>query len=111
MSRAPLSITALFQSTPYGPAPESAQPALAWLEAHHRSFGHFIAGRWTPPDPQRQFETVNPANGQPLARVTQADAEEVNAAVAAAREAFTAWSQTPGHVRARYLSAMARLLQ
>jgi len=111
MASQPLSVAVIFQNPTYGPAPESAQPALAWLEAHHRSFGHFIAGRWTTPDPQRQFETVNPANGQPLARVTQADAEEVNAAVAAAREAFTAWSQTPGHIRARYLYAMARQIQ
>jgi aldehyde dehydrogenase (NAD+) len=111
MASQPLSVAVIFQNPTYGPAPESAQPALAWLETHHRSFGHFIAGRWTTPDPQRQFETVNPANGQPLARVTQADAEEVNAAVAAAREAFTAWSQTPGHVRARYLYAMARQIQ
>ena len=111
MASQPLSVAVIFQNPTYGPAPESAQPALAWLETHHRSFGHFIAGRWTPPDPQRQFETVNPANGQPLARVTQADAEEVNAAIAAAREAFTAWSQTPGHIRARYLYAMARQIQ
>jgi len=104
-------VTTLFQNTPYGPAPESAQPALAWLEAHNRSFGQFIAGCWTPPDPQRQFETINPANGQLLARITQADAEEVNAAVAAAREAFTTWSRTSGHVRARYLYAIARQIQ
>ena len=111
MASQPLSVAVIFQNPTYGPAPESAQPALAWLEAHHRSFGHFIAGRWTPPDPQRQFETVNPANGQPLTRVTQANAEEVDAAVAAARDAFAEWSRTPGHVRARYLYAMARQIQ
>ena len=111
MASQPLSVAVIFQNPTYGPAPESAQPALAWLETHHRSFGHFIAGRWTTPDPQRQFETVNPANGQPLTRVTQANAEEVDAAVAAARDAFAEWSRTPGHVRARYLYAMARQIQ
>jgi aldehyde dehydrogenase (NAD+) len=95
----------------YGPAPESAKPALAWLDEHGRTFGQFIAGRWTSPDPKRLFDTMNPATGQPLARVIQATQDDVDAAVAAAREAFKPWSQTPGHVRARYLYAMARQIQ
>ena len=106
-----LPVTAILQNLTYGPAPENAKPALDWLETRGCSFGQFIAGRWTPPDPQRQFETVNPANGQPLARITQASAEEVDAAVAAARQAFTTWSRTPGHTRARYLYAIARQIQ
>ncbi|BCX03775.1 MAG: aldehyde dehydrogenase [Candidatus Roseilinea sp.] len=104
-------IAEIFQTMAYGPAPESAQPALAWLDKHGRTFGQFIAGRWTQPDPQRLFDSVNPATGRPLARVTQATQAEVDTAIAAAREAFASWSRTPGHVRARYLYAMARQIQ
>ncbi|HWQ12446.1 MAG TPA: hypothetical protein VNL77_06590, partial [Roseiflexaceae bacterium] len=60
----------------YGPAPESAQPAQRWLEARGRTFGCFIGGAWTPVDEARLFETINPANKRPLARVTQASQQE-----------------------------------
>ncbi|HWQ12756.1 MAG TPA: aldehyde dehydrogenase family protein, partial [Roseiflexaceae bacterium] len=43
--------------------------------------------------------------------VTQASQQEVDAAVEAARRALPAWSQAPGHVRARYLYALARHVQ
>ena len=46
-----------------------------------------------------------------MAETTQAGQKEVDAAVAAAREAFGTWSKTPGVVRARYLYAIARNLQ
>jgi aldehyde dehydrogenase (NAD+) len=95
----------------YGPAPESAAPAQAWLDAHDRRFGLFVNGRWSEPDDTRLFPSVNPANGKPLAHVIQATAAEVDAAVAAARRAFESWSQTPGHLRARYLYALARQIQ
>ncbi|HEV7665942.1 MAG TPA: aldehyde dehydrogenase family protein, partial [Chloroflexota bacterium] len=38
-------------------------------------------------------------------------AADIDAAVTAARAAFEGWSQTPGHIRARYLYALARQLQ
>ena len=34
-------VSDVFETMEYGPAPESAQPALDWLEAHGRVFGHF----------------------------------------------------------------------
>lgn len=106
-----MSIAEIYHTMSYGPAPESASPAQAWLDAHERRFGLFVDGRWTTPDDDRLFETVNPANGKPIARVTQATQPEVDAAVVAARAAFGGWSKTPGHVRARYLYALARQLQ
>lgn len=42
-------IPEIFASMDYGPAPESAKPAEAWLEARRRRFGLFIGGAWTPP--------------------------------------------------------------
>ncbi|HEY1017222.1 MAG TPA: aldehyde dehydrogenase family protein [Herpetosiphonaceae bacterium] len=106
-----MDLATLFETMEYGPAPESAKPAQEWLEAHQRRFGLFIDGAWTEPAEDRLFESVNPASGTPIARVTQASEDEVNAAVAAARRAFGEWSKLPGHARARFLYAIARQIQ
>jgi aldehyde dehydrogenase (NAD+) len=105
------SIPDILSTLAYGPAPEAAKPAIEWLERHGRRFGQFIDGAWTMPDETRLFETINPANRKQLAQISQASDAEVNAAVDAARRAFPAWSQASGHVRARYLYALARAIQ
>src|SRR5256885_3240574 len=95
----------------YGPAPESDKPALEWLERHGRAFGLFVGGRWTKSKNGDGFDVINPATTAPLARVTQAGQAGVDAAVAAARKAFPAWSALSGHPRARHLYALARAVQ
>jgi aldehyde dehydrogenase (NAD+) len=102
-------VAELFQSMEYGPAPESDAPARAWLAAHDGAFGHFIGGAWTKPG--KTFETIDPSTGARLARVTQGTAKDVDAAVAAARKAYPAWSRLDGHARARHLYALARMVQ
>jgi aldehyde dehydrogenase (NAD+) len=106
-----MSIAEIFETMQYGPAPESTSPAHAWLDAHDRRFGMYIDGAWTEAAEDRLFESINPANRQPMARITQATQQDVDAAVAAAATAFESWSQTPGHLRARYLYALARQIQ
>ncbi|MEO0693958.1 MAG: aldehyde dehydrogenase family protein, partial [Pseudomonadota bacterium] len=98
-----------FESMDYGPAPESAAEALAWLDGHGCRFGQFIGGAWT--KPARMFESRNPATGEVLAKVSQASAKDVDAAVAAARKAQKGWAARSGHDRARVLYALARLVQ
>ncbi len=80
----------------YGPAPEAVAPANAWLEAHQRRFGHFIAGTWSPGEGET-FETANPATGRPLARLAQAGPGDVDRAVRAARAAQPGWWELGGH--------------
>jgi aldehyde dehydrogenase (NAD+) len=105
-------IAEIFETMEYGPAPESPKPAQEWLEAHGRRFGLFIDGAWREPAEGEYFETANPATGRELARVAQGSASDVDAAVAAARRAFEGeWGRASGHVRARYLYALARQLQ
>jgi aldehyde dehydrogenase (NAD+) len=102
-------IADIFTSLDYGPAPESADIALAWLAAHDNKFGHFIDGKWTKPG--KTFASENPANGKKLADVTDGTADDVNAAVKAARAAFKPWSALSGYQRGKYLYAIARLIQ
>lgn len=102
-------IADIFTSLDYGPAPESADVALAWLAAHDNKFGHFIDGKWTKPG--KTFASENPANGKVLAQVTDGTADDVNAAVKAARAAFKPWAALSGYQRGKYLYAIARLIQ
>jgi aldehyde dehydrogenase (NAD+) len=104
------SIPDIFDTMAYGPAPEAAGPAQAWLDGYARRFGHYIGGRWTEPGSDT-FETLNPATGKPIARLTQASAADVDRAVAAARAAQPEWWALGGHGRARYLYAIARQVQ
>ncbi|MFA6167596.1 MAG: aldehyde dehydrogenase family protein [Gemmatimonadaceae bacterium] len=102
-------VAELFQSMEYGPAPEADAPARAWLAAHGGAFGHFIGGARTKVG--KTFETFDPSTGKSLARVTQGTAKDVDAAVAAARKAYPAWSRLAPHARARHLYALARMVQ
>ncbi|MEN8936298.1 aldehyde dehydrogenase family protein [Planktotalea arctica] len=93
----------------YGPAPEDASDALAWLVDQGDRFGHFIDGEFT--TPIDGFESRNPANGNVLANLSQAKQSDVDRAVAAARRAQGKWAKLGGPGRARYLYAIARLIQ
>ncbi len=104
-------VAEIFETLEYGPAPESAAPALEWIERHGSEFKLFINGQWVPAQSGETFQSVNPSTGKPLARLASAGQADVDAAVAAAREAFGHWSKTPGHARARYLYAIARHIQ
>ncbi len=98
-----------FETMAYGPAPESNAEALGWLAERDGRFGYFVNGRFT--EPSDGFESRNPANGEVLARLSQAKQADVDAAVDAARRAQPGWQKLGGHGRARYIYALARLLQ
>jgi aldehyde dehydrogenase (NAD+) len=106
-----MSIAEKFLTMEYGPAPEDPKEATAWLERHERRFGLFIGGAWQPPATGEYFETLDPSNGEKLAAVAQGGAADIDAAVRAARAASTEWKALTPHTRARYLYALARLVQ
>src|SRR5438874_2602834 len=104
-------VSEIFETMAYGPAPESDKPALEWIARHDGAFGLFIGGRWTKGKSDAGFDVINPATTARLARVTQAGQQDVDTAVAAARKAFPGWSTLSGHARARHLYALARAVQ
>src|SRR5579863_7563468 len=106
-----MSIAEKFIAMEYGPAPEDPKEAQTWLQRHGHRFGHFINGSWQAPVAGEYFDTVDPSNGEKLASVAQGSPADIDAAVHAARAAFPKWRALRPHIRARYLYALARLVQ
>jgi len=100
-----------FNSMDYSPAAESRANVDAWLGANSHSFGMYINGEWVKPKDAASFATYSPATGEKLADITAARQDDVDAAVGAARTAQGKWVALGGHGRARYLYALARLVQ
>jgi acyl-CoA reductase-like NAD-dependent aldehyde dehydrogenase len=72
----------------------------------------FIGGRYVDSVSGATFARVNPATGQPLARVAAGDTRDIDAAVAAARAAFDAgaWSKQAPAARKKVLQKFAELI-
>ncbi|HEU4755859.1 MAG TPA: aldehyde dehydrogenase family protein [Agromyces sp.] len=90
----------------YAPAPESR--AILSLRDRYGLFigGEFVDGRGTP------FQTSSPATEERIATIANANAADVDDAVAAARRAYAnVWSRMPGRDRGKYLFRIARLIQ
>src|ERR1700682_3164955 len=106
-----MSIAEKFLSMEYGHAPEDSKEAVAWLGRHGDRLQHFSGGGWQAPAAGEYFDTVDPSNGEKLASVAQGSAAYVDAARSAARAASSGWQALTPHARARYLYAIARLVQ
>ena len=72
---------------------------------------HWIDGKPTEPGNGRWLDVFEPASGQPFAQVADGDAKDVEAAVAAARAAFPAWSSLSNSERGRWLRRLADALE
>jgi aldehyde dehydrogenase (NAD+) len=91
----------------YAPAPEARD--IVTLEDR---YGLFVGGEFMEPASGEYFPTIDPSSEEPLAEVAQADKEDVDRAVRAARNAFeNGWSEIPPAERAKYLFRIARILQ
>jgi aminomuconate-semialdehyde/2-hydroxymuconate-6-semialdehyde dehydrogenase len=72
---------------------------------------HWIAGRSTPPNSGAWIDVHEPANGRVFAQVAAGDRSDVDAAVAAARDAFPHWSSLRTSQRSRWLERLADALE
>ena len=106
-----MEVKEIYDTMVYGPAPEQAQQANEFLDGHDRTFQLFIDGAWKAPASGLYFDSVNPSNHQRLAKIAEANEQDVNDAVAAANKALPGWVAIGGHRRARYLYAIARQIQ
>lgn len=90
----------------YAPAPESRS-----VVDIAPSYGLFIDGEFREAADGKVFKTISPASEEVLSEVAQASEVDVDAAVKAARKAFTSWSALPGAERGKYLFRIARIIQ
>ena len=89
----------------YAPAPESR--AVVTIKA---KYGHFIGGKFV--TGTKHFPTINPATEEILSHIALASKADVDAAVKAARKAYTTtWSKMSGKERGKYLFRIARIMQ
>ncbi len=73
----------------------------------------FIGGRWVESAGGRTFATRDPATGEVLAKVAEANAEDVDRAVAAARKSFDrgTWRELPPAERAKVLWKIGDMIE
>jgi aldehyde dehydrogenase (NAD+) len=91
----------------YASAPESRD-----IVSIQSEYGLFVDGEFVAPRSGEHFATINPASEEPLASVAQAGEEDVDLAVASARQAYErSWGTMPGRERAKYLYRIARAIQ
>lgn len=74
-------------------------------------YGHFINGEWLNNQNKKQFETINPATGELLARFPLGTREDVHLAIKSAREAFSQWRKTPAPERGEIILKAAQLME
>jgi aldehyde dehydrogenase (NAD+) len=102
--------------------PEQTPPIPAWEYADapeskdvvrlQDRYGLFIGGEFVEPKSGKYMATIDPSTEEILAEVPEAGPEDVDLAVAAARDAFEShWRDMPGKERAKYLYRIARELQ
>ena len=76
-----------------------------------REFKNFIGGEWVASASGHTFESSVPATGETLGTFPRSSAEDVDRAVAAAKEAFEDWRLVPAPKRGEILLGFARLLE
>lgn len=79
--------------------------------AHVPTLPNFIGGRWVESRAREHLDVHNPATGEVIARTPLSTAEDLDAAVGAAKKAFPAWRDTPPVVRARAMFRLKNLLE
>ena len=75
-----------------------------------KTIKNYIGGEWVESKGEI-VDVVNPANGKTIAKVPVSTKEEIDAAVAAAQEAFPDWRRTTPLARSRLLFRLKELLE
>lgn len=87
------------------PAPATVRPTIRQTEC-------FIGGQWRPAASGKTFATIHPATEEVIAQVAEGDAEDVDLAVQAARDALEKgpWSRMDARDRGGLLYRLADLI-
>jgi len=74
-------------------------------------FLNYIGGKWIPARGGRTFPNINPATGETLGEFAASEAADVDAAVAAAAEAFKSWRLVPAPKRAEIVYRAGEIIR
>lgn len=72
---------------------------------------NFIGGQFLPPASGTYIPDINPATGEVIADIPDSGADDVDAAVEAARKAFPEWSRASDEQRSKVLLRLADLIE
>src|SRR4051794_27726981 len=89
----------------------SPQSASAQAIELPKNRGAYYGGTWHEPKAGRFVETINPGTGLSLGKVADGGAEDIDAAVAAAKSAFKEWRRVLPLERAKILRRIADILR
>lgn len=70
----------------------------------------FVDGEWSVPAGQGRSAVIDPSTEEPIASIALGNAQDVDVAVAAARRAFAAWSESTPERRAELLGRIHALI-
>ena len=76
-----------------------------------QNYQMFIDGQWIEAENNQRFESTNPENNKPWSSFPDATVNDINNAVAAAKNAFKSWSESDVKKRAQYLRAIGDQLK
>ncbi|HBY85585.1 MAG TPA: aldehyde dehydrogenase family protein, partial [Colwellia sp.] len=71
----------------------------------------YINGDWQMPNTEETIDVINPANSDLCAKTPSASIEDVDKAIAAAKQAFSQWSATTAVERSQLIIAIADEMQ
>lgn len=71
----------------------------------------FIDGQFVPAKNGGTIDVLNPSNGELITTIAAAEAEDIDIAVAVAKQAFPSWAATPAAERGRLLLKLADLIE
>lgn len=84
---------------------------LQHLVNNNRLDRFYIDGSWVAASGKARGEVINPASEEVIAHIALGNVEDVDAAVAAARSAFSSWSQTKPQQRADLLARLCAIIE
>jgi betaine-aldehyde dehydrogenase len=89
----------------------SPQSVSAQAVVLPKNRGIYYGGAWHDPKAGRYADTISPGTGQSLGQVALSGAEDIDAAVAAAKAAFREWRRVLPLERAKILRRIAEILR
>ena len=76
-----------------------------------KKYGNFIDGKYVTPKSKQYIDTISPSTEKILSSISIGNQQDVDYAVASAKEGLKKWSKTNPSERAKYLFKLARLIQ